>query len=977
MSDAVVPLAVLLLALPVALAAAVVSLWRRHQELGREVARLSAEVRQLAQAGPVRPASAPPPAPLLAAELPPPLPPLPTTAVGPPPGPAAPAATAPAQVPPPVPPPAPPPVPPRAGPVAIDWESLVGVRLFSWVAGVALLVAAVSFLRWSIEHGWLGPAVRAAIGALTGVGLLVGAETRWARRYQVTAQSLAAAGVAILFSTIFAAHALWDLLPMAVTFPLLVLVAAVAMAYAVRRASLTMALLGLAGGFAIPVLLSTGQDRPIGLFSYLLLLNVGLAWVAHQRRWPLLGAVALGLTALYQLGWVVRFLGEANLLVGAVIFLVFPAIGFLALRLSRRGTPAGEAVGRLARWTASLSAVPSALFLLHATSTHALAARWPLLLGFAVVLCAGLLVVAALQGPEWLHLLGAGAAVAAFASLAWSRHLPDDAWPLALLPLLALGAVVLAGPLLLERWGRPFAAEGRLGVYGAPALVALVLMALGPHGERAPGDELIGLAVLLLLTGGTAAVAARTRDGLLLVASAAAALLATLPRSLAGPTPPWPHLATGLLLGAIGLAALLRAERREPGPAAGTWLVAGTAALLVAGQLVAATAGRLDPPLAGALPVQLLLLAGLLLVAARTGRQEVSLVAAGSAFLATAPLCLDRGRAAGLALAVALWAAQLLGAWLRLRRGDPSRLLLWAPVLASALGLVLVRGALHQLHLQVLVGPAALLMAVALVPHLRLLLAAPGGLTGERSRIVVVAGAILGLVTAAIPLQLENEWITVGWALLVPALAALHRRVPHRGLLAWMAGLAAAVTVRLALNEAVLRYHPRSGTPVWNFWLYAYGVPALALLLAARLLGGQDDRPVPGGARLSPALAALGGLLLFLLLNVEIADAFSTGSWVRLQLRGSLAYDLALTIGWACFAVALLVAGLVLRSRPARVAAIALLAVTAVKGFLLDLNRLDGLYRVGSFVGLAVSLAVVAVVLQRFVLAERRPGGDP
>ena len=997
MNDAVEFLAALLLvALPVGLIVAAVKQRRRHDELRGEVARLSAEVQRLAQAAPGRAPAAPvapaspapqataerpqPPAPVLPAGLPPPLPPLPTTAVASPPRPDAPAPAPAGRAPAPV--PARPQAPPAASLVGIDWESLVGVRLFSWVAGVALLVAAISFLRYSIEHGWLGPAIRAAIGAVVGVGLLVGAETRRARRYAVTAQSLAAAGVAILFSTIFAAHALWDLLPMAATFPLLVLVAAVAMAYAVRRASLTMALLGLAGGFATPILLSTGQDRPIGLFSYLLLLNAGLAWVAHKRRWPVLGAIALGLTALYQLGWVVRFLGEANLVIGALVFLVFPAFGFLALLLSRRGAPAGEAVGQLARWTASLSAVPSALFLVHAASTQALAAHWPLVLGFAVVLCAGLLVVAALQGPEWLHLLGAGAALVAFVSLGWSGHLPDDAWPLVLLPLLGLGAVLLAGPVLLARWGRPFAAGGRFGVYGVPLLVAVVLIRLDPQHVVGPGnllgDRLILLGAMLVLSAGAAAVAARSGDGVLLLAAAVAALIPGMANWPGRALAPWPVLATGLLLGAIGLAALLRAERREPGPATGPWLVAGTAAFLVVGQLVAATAGRFVPPLAGALPVQLLLLAGLLLVAARTGRHQVSLVAAGSAFLAALPLCFGPGgAAAGLALAVALAAAQLLGAGLRLRRGDASRLLLWAPVLASALGLILVRGALHALDQAVLVGPAALLMAVALVPHLRLLLAAPGGLTAERSRIVVVAGAILGLVTAAIPLQLENEWITVGWALLVPALATLHRRVPHRGLLAWMAGLAAAVTVRLALNEAVLRYHPRSGTPVWNFWLYAYGVPALALLLAARLLAGQEDRPVPGGVRLTPVLAGLGGLLLFLLLNVEIADAFSTGTWVRVQLRGSLAYDLALTIGWACFAVALLVAGLVVRSRPARVAAIALLAVTVVKGFLLDLGRLDGLYRVGSFVGLAVSLAVVAVVLQRFVLADRRPGAQP
>ena len=514
----------LALALPIGLVVAAVFQRQRHAELAREVARLSGEVRRLSlqpAAAPPAPASqapatpapaasvaaSPPPGPVLPTELPPPLPPM--TGWAPPPAPARPAPTA-----------------------RIDWESLVGVRLFSWIAGVALLVAAVSFLRWSIESGWLGPPVRAAIGALVGVGLLVGAETRWARRYAVTAQSLAAAGVAILFATVFAAHALWDLLPALAAFPLLVLVAAVAMAYSVRRASLTMALLGLAGGFATPILLSTGEDRPIGLFSYLLLLNAGLAWVAQKRRWPLLGVVALGLTALYQLGWVLRFLGEANLLVGAVVFLVFPAFAFFTRSRARRGAAAGQApgdpLGQVAGWTAALSAVPSALFLFHAAASPELAARWPLVLGFAVLLCAGLLVVAALQGPEWLHLVGAGAAVSAFALLAWSRHLPGQAWPWVLLPMLALGAVVLGGPLLLERWGRTLRAEGAFGAFAAPAVVALSLMALGPPGDGDPGDELIRLAALLLLSGGTAAVAARGRHGPLL-ATAAAACIYTAP----------------------------------------------------------------------------------------------------------------------------------------------------------------------------------------------------------------------------------------------------------------------------------------------------------------------------------------------------------------------------------------------------------------------------------------------------------------
>ena len=111
-------------------------------------------------------------------------------------------------------------------------------------------------------------------------------------------------------------------------------------------------------------------------------------------------------------------------------------------------------------------------------------------------------------------------------------------------------------------------------------------------------------------------------------------------------------------------------------------------------------------------------------------------------------------------------------------------------------------------------------------------------------------------------------------------------------------------------------------------------------------------------------------MLLFLLLNIEIADFFSTGETLTFGFLGGsagLPEDLAYTIGWALFAIALLVAGLVGRQKAVRVCSIALLALTVCKAFLHYTWRLGGLYRVGSLVGLAVSLALVALVLQKFV----------
>ena len=84
------------------------------------------------------------------------------------------------------------------------------------------------------------------------------------------------------------------------------------MLLSIRRESLFIAVLGLLGGFATPALLSTGENRPIPLFAYLLLLNIGLARVAYTKRWPILTGLTLVLTAIYQWGWVIKFLDASS-----------------------------------------------------------------------------------------------------------------------------------------------------------------------------------------------------------------------------------------------------------------------------------------------------------------------------------------------------------------------------------------------------------------------------------------------------------------------------------------------------------------------------------------------------------------------------------------------------------------------------------------------------------------------------------------
>ena len=232
----------------------------------------------------------------------------------------------------------------------------------------------------------------------------------------------------------------------------------------------------------------------------------------------------------------------------------------------------------------------------------------------------------------------------------------------------------------------------------------------------------------------------------------------------------------------------------------------------------------------------------------------------------------------------------------------------------------------------------------------------------------MVAAASLSFATVAIPLQLDNQWITIGWALEGAALSWLYRRVPHRGLLYAASALLAVVFVRLALNPEIFIYEPRGSMRIINWYLYTYLTCGVAMLLAAWWLSKTDDRIAPRVPRASSLLPAGAVIVLFILLNIEVADFYATGPEITFRFGVTLAQDLTYTLCWLVFGLGLLTAGSTCTIATRRIAAVALIAVTTSKAFLYDLGSLGGLYRVGSLVGLAVSLSLVALALQKFVL---------
>ena len=186
--------------------------------------------------------------------------------------------------------------------VATNWLLRLGI--------VCIVVGVGFFIRYSFKG--IGEWARVTVSLLGGVGMLFGGIKLLGKRYHLFGQGLLGGGIAVLYFAFFAAANLYHLIGMAAAFLLMALVTACAGVLAVRFNSVLVALLGIIGGYGTPIMLSTGEANFIGLFSYMLLLGIGILGIAHYRQWLLLNW--LGLVGTYGLFYasVARFYADAD-----------------------------------------------------------------------------------------------------------------------------------------------------------------------------------------------------------------------------------------------------------------------------------------------------------------------------------------------------------------------------------------------------------------------------------------------------------------------------------------------------------------------------------------------------------------------------------------------------------------------------------------------------------------------------------------
>ena len=877
---------------------------------------------------------------------------------------------------------------------AINWEQFMGVKLFAWIGGFALFIGVALFLKYSFEHNLIPPALRVAMGFLVGIGLVVGGVVMSRKEYAVTSQTLCGTGVVILYAVTFACHAVYHFpffgqIP---TFLLMVLITATAFLLAVRLEALVVAVLGMLGGFLTPVLLSTGQDNPLGLFGYIGLLDIGLIAVALNRRWnflALLGAIG---TVGMQIGWVEKFFEVPKVFTGMGIFLSFSALFVISHFFAQKRKQNDK-------WFAAPAIVMpfvALLFGFYLLKYAELGQRPGLIFSFAVLVDLCLIALAFLDRKLVQVHLASGIAVFVMLSVWTMQYLSNTLlnWALGLYLLFAILHSVL--PILLNRI-QPLGKQSWWAHLFPPVALLLVIIPI----TRIPEVSFFVWPCILLIDLLAIGLAVLTASLLSIVAVLLLTLVATglwimrIPADLTG-MPESLFLIGGFAVFFFGVAifatrkiwAKLSQKTATPTDELfGFELTPATLAQLPAMSsilpflLLIMVAVRL--PLLNPSPVfglALLLVVMLLGVARKFAMEWLPAIGLGCVLALEHAWHFEHFTPAyvGLSLGWYIGFYFVFGLFPFLFRKDfAQKTIPWAvAALAGPAQFYLVHRLVAEAFPNNMMGILPAVFALPPVAGLVFLLRQPKTDSARTSQLAWFGGVALFFITLIFPIQFERQWITIGWALEGAALLWLFHRVPHNGLRVTGIGLLMIAFVRLALNPAVLSYHARSATPIFNWYLYAYTVVTVCLFVGAKLLARPCN--IVFGNNIPPILYSLGTILAFLLVNIEIADFFSKpNEMVSFSFGGNLAREMTYTIAWALFAFVVLIVGIAKKLRAARYAAMGLLAITVLKLFLHDLAHLAQLYRIGALISVAIIAILASFFYQKFFSSSTQSEATP
>lgn len=183
-----------------------------------------------------------------------------------------------------------------------DLEKWIGEHLLSIIGIGVLVLGLVFFVKYAIDKNWINEIGRVAIGILAG-GALIALAHKLRKSYKTFSSILVGGGLAVLYFTISIGFQYYHLFSQTAAFAIMVAITgfAVLLSHAYNRQIL--AIIAIVGGFGTPFFVSTGDGNYIVLFSYLIILNVGMLVLSYFKNWYWLNVICFAFTTIIYGSW--------------------------------------------------------------------------------------------------------------------------------------------------------------------------------------------------------------------------------------------------------------------------------------------------------------------------------------------------------------------------------------------------------------------------------------------------------------------------------------------------------------------------------------------------------------------------------------------------------------------------------------------------------------------------------------------------
>lgn len=214
-----------------------------------------------------------------------------------------------------------------------DLEGTIGKLWLNRIGIIAILIGVAYFLKYAFDNRWIEARGRVTIGLISGIAIVVWSESFRRKGSAAFSYSLKAVGIGILYLSLWAASQYFHLVPASVAFVAMILVTASTITLALTQDAEILAVYAMIGGFSTPVLVSTGQNHEIILFSYVALLDLAILAMVSFKPWRRIVWGAMLGTAIMYIGWADQYYDKSErpvtVLFASVFFAIFAMVPLL------------------------------------------------------------------------------------------------------------------------------------------------------------------------------------------------------------------------------------------------------------------------------------------------------------------------------------------------------------------------------------------------------------------------------------------------------------------------------------------------------------------------------------------------------------------------------------------------------------------------------------------------------------------------